>query len=247
MRILAVADKESSTLVNWIELAEPNLKLLDLIVSCGDLSKDYLEYLACALGIDIVRVRGNHDQAQFSKGEEGKDPHRFFEGPAYEERFEGIKDIHGRLFFFGNWVIVGFEGSLWYNGEGPQHTENEMRRIVRQVAGKLRLTRFADWFSRASRKMMVISHAPPFGIHDGLDLCHRGFDCFHQLLSSFSPALWIHGHTATASLAQNQVSKSINTTVLNAYEYKFIRLQNGAEPLISFKPDILGPSSLIKS
>jgi hypothetical protein len=44
---------------------------------------------------------------------------------------------------------------------------------------------------------------------------------------------------ATEALSHNQVSQSVNTTILNAYEYKFIKIQQGEIPLISFNPSIL--------
>jgi Icc-related predicted phosphoesterase len=243
MKILAISDKESTTLLNWVEHKSPDLRSVDLIIACGDLLPSYMEYVSNTLGKDVIYVRGNHDQKTSLGVEEFSAP--FFHGPVYEDKFGGLRDLHGRLFYYKDWVFVGFEGSLWYNGEGTQYYEEEMHRIVRHVENKLRLRKLSDWVRGSARKLIVISHAPLAGIHDGKDLCHRGFQCFHHFLHTFSPILWIHGHTATEALSHNQVSKSVNTTILNAYEYKFIKIQEGEPPFISFNPSILQEHAIL--
>ncbi|MBI1870827.1 MAG: metallophosphoesterase [Chlamydiae bacterium] len=242
MKLLAVSDKESTTLLHWIEEGEPSLKEVDLVISCGDLSSSYLEFVEGSLGKHLIYVRGNHDPVE----EKNVGPfiaHKsLFQEPVYKEflgTFEGLENLHGRLFIFSDWVIVGLEGSLWYNGEGPQYTEEAMSKVVRHIEHCLRWRQIIDFVRGLSKKVLVISHAPPRGIHDGEDLCHRGFDCFHHLFKSFSPHLWIHGHTSTHSLTQNQVSLLGKTTFLNAYEHKFISLNEGCDPVISYKPTVL--------
>lgn len=242
---MAVSDKESTTLLNWIEQGRPDLKSVDLIVSCGDLPSSYLEFISSALDKDVIYVRGNHDQEASSKIEVLHGPGPFFQGPSYEDKFDGLKNLHGKLFYYRDWIFVGFEGSLWYNGKGPQYHEDEMHRVVRNIENRLRFRKLSDWFRGSMHKIIVISHAPLAGVHDAQDLCHRGFQCFHHFLHTFSPILWIHGHTATENLTQNQVSQSENTTILNAYEYKFIKIQSGEYPLVSFNPLLLKEEVLL--
>lgn len=239
MKLLAVADKESSTLIHWIELASENLKSLDVVVSCGDLSKDYLEFLSSALGVEVIAVRGNHDPKPRWNIEGWHGRTGFYQGPVYEESFDQIHNLHGRLFFLGGWLFAGFEGSLWYNGEGPQYQEEEMARCVRWMEVRLRARQWRDKLRARRWPLIVVSHAPPYGIHDGQDVCHRGFQCFHRFLERFKPVLWLHGHTATEALAQNQQSLCAQTVVLNAYEYKFINADAPGGPAVSYKPDIL--------
>lgn len=239
MKILAVSDKESPSLMQWIERSSDDLKPIDLIVSCGDLSASYLEFLSSSLGKEVVCVRGNHDPKKGWRAGAPSESRTFLEIPVYEDHSEGVQDIHGKLFIFKDWILMGFEGSLWYNGEGPQHHEEEMAKIVRLTEMKYLLQRGLDWLKGIKRKLIVISHAPVSGIHDGSDLCHRGFKCFHHLIEALDPVLWLHGHTAYESLVQNQVSVSERTTLLNAYEYRFIVLSQGCEPVISYRPSIL--------
>jgi hypothetical protein len=239
MKILAVSDQESSTLLNWIETSHPALKHIDLIVSCGDLSPAYLDFISGALGKEVLVVKGNHDLEQAWKPDQDSFYENLVEVTLFKNKYLGVSDLHGKFHRFKNWIFTGFEGSLWYNGEGPQYHEEEMNRLVMAAEFKLHLRKVLDWFRHGQQQVIVISHAPPLGIHDASDLCHKGFECFHHFMKRHSPVLWIHGHTSTAGLQQNQVSHSGQTTIVNAYEYRFIHLRVGLEPLISYNPSIL--------
>lgn len=247
MKILAVADQESSTLLNWIEAGHPALRLIDLIVSCGDLSPAYLDFISGALAKEVIVVKGNHDLVSDWDFSRDHFYENLVEVSFFKNKYLGVSDLHGKLYRFKNWIFTGFEGSFWYNGEGPQYHEAEMKRIVTMVDMKLRLRKALHRFRRGHENLIVISHAPPLGIHDANDLCHKGFECFHHFIKRHSPALWIHGHTATAGLQQNQISRKGETTVLNAYEYRFIHLKDGQEPLISYNPSILEESSYLSA
>ena len=59
MRVLAVADKEDMHL--WNGGRRQLLQDLDLILSCGDLDPDYLQYLVTVGNCPLVYLRGNHD------------------------------------------------------------------------------------------------------------------------------------------------------------------------------------------
>ncbi|MBQ9115767.1 MAG: metallophosphoesterase family protein [Clostridia bacterium] len=59
MRILAVADEESAVIREYWK--ENGYNDVDLIVSCGDLSGEYLEDIAKNLGCPLLYVKGNHD------------------------------------------------------------------------------------------------------------------------------------------------------------------------------------------
>jgi Icc-related predicted phosphoesterase len=41
---------------------------------------------------------------------------------------------------------------------------------------------------------IVLTHAPPEGIHDRPDPCHRGFAPFLWLMRVFRPRFLVHGH-----------------------------------------------------
>ena len=60
MKILAVSDAWSPPL--WENKEGCGVKDADVIVSCGDLSESYLDFLHKELGKPILYVRGNHDK-----------------------------------------------------------------------------------------------------------------------------------------------------------------------------------------
>ena len=61
MRILALADVESEYYYNFYTPGK--LDEFDLILSCGDLPKSYLEFFVTLARCPLLYVRGNHDDA----------------------------------------------------------------------------------------------------------------------------------------------------------------------------------------
>jgi Icc-related predicted phosphoesterase len=138
---------------------------VDLILSCGDLPPEHLAYLARSLDAPAYYVRGNHDLRRC------------------EREPEGLTDLHCRLELFRGLRLAGFEGSRWYNGGPRQYTEDQMRGLARRMAGFLR-----------AGVDIVVTHAPPLGVHDREDPCHRGFQTFRRLITRYAPAWFLHGH-----------------------------------------------------
>ena len=60
MRILTIADTECRAL--WDYFRPEQLAGTDLILSCGDLDPDYLQFLVTMAGCPLLYVRGNHDE-----------------------------------------------------------------------------------------------------------------------------------------------------------------------------------------
>ena len=61
MRILAVADEESKYFYD--HYSPGKLDEFDLILACGDLRKEYLEFLATLAHCPVLYVHGNHDDS----------------------------------------------------------------------------------------------------------------------------------------------------------------------------------------
>ena len=59
MKILLLADLESRYLWDFFEKSK--LEGIDLILSAGDLSPEYLEFLATFAMVPILYIHGNHD------------------------------------------------------------------------------------------------------------------------------------------------------------------------------------------
>ena len=69
MRILLIADEESKYL--WDYYQPGRLKDIDLILSCGDLKQEYLEFLVTMGSKPLYYVHGNHDKGYVSFPPEG--------------------------------------------------------------------------------------------------------------------------------------------------------------------------------
>lgn len=165
MKILAVSDfiePLASDLLRDSVFAD-----VELIISCGDLSPDYLSALHRAFAAPLYYIRGNHDIRY-----ESSPPKNGF-------------DIHTQVVPFKGLTILGLEGSHWYNGGPLQYTESQMRQTIRLLGSRLR---------RRGRLDIVATHAPPRHIHDSQDLCHRGFQAYNRLIDRYRPRYFLHGH-----------------------------------------------------
>ena len=184
IRILAVADEIDEALYG------PRLAELrpDLILSCGDLPFDYLEYLTSATSAPLYYVRGNHDP-----GSERRSVSAYLPMEYQSETPAGVIggiDVDGRVADQAGLRIAGLGGSIRYR-EGPnQYTQREMGRRVRKLVRNARLRRVRD--GRALD--VVIAHSPPSDSGDADDAAHRGFSAFHQLIDHLHPRLMLHGH-----------------------------------------------------
>lgn len=189
LSILAVADEVCPVLYDHFDAQR--WKGIDCIISCGDLSPDYLDYLGTKLGAPVFYVRGNHDGA-------------------YEDSDYCVgQDLHGRIVEYRGIRMAGFEGCMRYNHAYPQYTEREMRWFVRRE----RLAAF-----RRGAPQLVVTHAPPAGIHDGEDACHQGFQCFNRLIDAWKPTFLLHGHTHAYDRKPTTTVVG-NTTVVNVFPY----------------------------
>ena len=103
MKILAVSDEESPSL--WSERVRDIAGDVDVIISCGDLRNDYLEFLLTMINAPLLYVFGNHDE----RGPEGG---ICIDGMVYE--FEGVR-------------FMGLGGSMRYRQGEHMYSESEMR------------------------------------------------------------------------------------------------------------------------
>lgn len=150
-----------------------------LVLSCGDLPYDYLEFLVDAVGAPLLYVRGNHDRPVETE-------ERVIRAP------QGCVDVDGKVVEVGGLIVLGLGGSRRYSQKGGnQYTEGEMRRRLFRLLPKL-------WWNkhRKGRALdILLTHAPPRGIHDALDPAHQGFETFLALIRRWKPKLHLHGHT----------------------------------------------------
>jgi Icc-related predicted phosphoesterase len=76
---------------------------------------------------------------------------------------------------------------------------------------------------------VLITHAPPRGIHDGEDLPHRGFESFRWLMDRFRPRYLLHGHKHVYRPEPTRTRYG-STVVVNVYPFTVIELEVEARP-----------------
>ncbi len=190
MKILAVADEESSAL--WDYYVPGRLKDYDLIISCGDLKAEYLSFLVTMGRSPLLYVHGNHDTHYKSAPPDGCDC------------------IDDCLVSYNGVRILGLGGCRRYHQGAHQYTEKEMRRRIRRL-------RFALWRSKGVD--IVVTHAPPHGLGDDADPAHWGFESLLELLDKYQPQYLLHGHVhSNYSQDRSRFNTRGSSTIINAYE-----------------------------
>jgi Icc-related predicted phosphoesterase len=206
MKILAVSDKSVPNI--YSSQIRNRFGDVEMVLGCGDLSYSYMEYIATMLSAPCFFVHGNHDHAEHLSGG------RTLGEPG------GWVNLDGRTVKAKGLIIAGLEGSMRYlPGKPYQYSEQEMAFKVWRLALPLLVHRLFD-----GRYLdILITHSPPFGIHDGEDLCHQGFYSFLQLLRRFRPRYLLHGHHHTYGPAAQQ-TQYLDTTIVNVYPFHVIEL-----------------------
>jgi Icc-related predicted phosphoesterase len=210
-KILAVADEVDESLYGEkLDTLKP-----DLVVSCGDLPFEYLEYLVTRTNVPLLYVPGNHDP-------ELKPPDTTWmplqaETPALGP--EGCENVDGRIVEVSGLRVAGLGGSLRYNRGDNQYTQAQMQRRVLSLELWIRLKRV-----RNGRKLDVfITHAPPFGVTEAEDAAHVGFVAFHRIIKSFHPIVHVHGHIHPYGRVQPE-RQIEDTRIVNAVPSRVIEI-----------------------
>lgn len=177
MKILSLSDIEISFI--YSPLIIERFISTDLVISCGDLPYYYLEYIISTLNRPLYFVSGNHSNSI----------EETVAGPRASP-WGGI-NLHRRVCNCNGLLMAGIEGCQRYNNGKGQYTQDEMWMMVWSMVpilflNKLRYGRYLD---------ILVTHAPPAGIHDMEDLPHQGIRAFRWLLKVFKPLYHLHGHT----------------------------------------------------
>lgn len=204
MRILAVSDHVSEAV--YSSDIDERFGDVDLVVSCGDLPYSYLEFIVSMLNVPSFYVHGNHDLPEYRAS-----------GVTLTEP-GGWINLHGRVGEAKGVLLAGLEGSLRYKPGAPfQYGEREMAWTVLVMTPALLLNRF-----RHGRYLdILITHSPPYGIHDGDDLPHRGFQAFLGFLDRFKPRYLLHGHKHVYGPERTRTRYG-DTEVINVYPFRVI-------------------------
>ena len=190
MKILTISDEECAAL--WDYYTPGKLDEYDLILSCGDLSADYLSFLVTMAKCPVLYVHGNHDG-------------RYADAPP-----EGCDCIDDQVVVYNGLRILGLGGCRRYRPGPHQYTETQMAWRISRLKWVLWLLGGVD---------IVVTHAPPEGWGDSDDYAHRGFRCLRDLVEEFSPRYLLHGHVhMNYGTGNPRVLEVGGTKIINTYE-----------------------------
>jgi predicted phosphodiesterase len=208
MNILAVSDIESKYYYDYYTPGK--LDDFGLILGCGDLSADYLEFLLTLSHCPLLYVRGNHDDALL------------------DEPPLGCICIEDQIYVHQGVRILGLGGSHRYREGRNMYTEQQMRTRIRRLW--LQILKYKGFD-------ILLTHAPARNVNDLDSPVHRGFDCFTTLLDRYRPRYFVHGHVHR-TYGVNIPQKSIynQTTVINAYDYCRFQYEQALPVFPSGKP-----------
>jgi len=197
MKILAVSDVEAKYLYDYYKPGR--LDGYDLIVACGDLIPEYLEFLVTMAGCPLLYVHGNHDD--------------------YTREPEGCICIDSRVYEYNGVRIGGLPGSYRYRDGRYLFTERQMRSMMRRLKRSIRRHGGLD---------ILVTHAPARHLNDFDNLTHRGFDCYNKLLERYRPKIFLHGHIHSSyGMRIPRRTQHGDTLVVNACDHCVVEYEDG--------------------
>lgn len=183
---------------------------VELILGCGDMPYEYLEYIVTVLNVQMMYVPGNHDPK--------------FDLTKKEAHAEGGFNLDLKVVRHNKFLIGGFGGSVRYRPDGiNQYSQAEayiraMRMLPRLLLNRIQYGRAMD---------ILISHSPPFGIHDDTDPAHNGLKALNWLIRIAQPRYHFHGHIHIYKRNLENVETNIGLTkVINVYPYKTLEVSH---------------------
>lgn len=206
MKVLAISDEVVRSLYS------PNLVSrfgdVDAVVSCGDLQYSYMEFVASMLNKPCLFVHGNHDCDEHTEcGIVLKKP-------------GGWVNVDGRTVRLNGLIIGGLQGSIRYRPNAPyQYTQLEMKAKAWQMVPQL-LLNHVRWGRYLD---ILITHSPAYGIHDGKDTAHQGFEVFLDVMARFRPRFLLHGHTHNYGRGE-RITHHLDTEVISVHPYHLLEL-----------------------
>jgi Icc-related predicted phosphoesterase len=206
MKILALSDQVVE------QLYSPGIRErvgdVALVVGCGDLPTFYLEFVVSMLNVPLIHIPGNHDPAA--------------PPPDVDLVRTGCAtNIDGQVVEEQGLLIAGLGGSIRYRPDGVnQYSQREMAWRILGMTPRLCWNR-----ARHGRYLdILVTHAPPRGVHDAEDPAHVGFAPFNRFIARFRPRYLLHGHShlyRRDTVTRTQVG---STTVINVFPYRVIDL-----------------------
>ena len=207
MKILAISDNVLAQIENP-DFLRQNYGDADVVVSCGDMSPPYIDFVASVLNVPLFFVRGNHDVD-------------------YAPGYPGGENLHRKAVYYRGLWFAGLEGSILYNGGPAQYSDVSMFGMILAMAGGM---------LRRRRRLgygvdVLVTHSPPRGTHDLPDQTHRGFRSLNLALSWYRPRYLIHGHIDTWDRRRPIETMVDHTMILNINPVKMFTVDPITPPI----------------
>jgi len=204
VKILAISDEVVERLYSLCNNGHFND--IDLIIGCGDLPYPYLENIVTFLNVPLLYVPGNHDPVH-----QENNPKTYAQGGSNLD----LKSTRIKTF-----LISGLGGCVQYRPDGTnQYTQTEsyfraFKLLPRLLLNRINYGRYLD---------ILITHSPPFGIHDDNTQAHTGLKAINWLLQLAKPRYHLHGHTHfyRRNLEPSE-SNYRSTKIINVHPYKIL-------------------------
>ncbi|MCL2758902.1 MAG: metallophosphoesterase [Treponema sp.] len=214
MKILCISDQIDP------QVYSPKIKErfadVDLILSAGDLPMDYLDFIISSLNKPLFFVFGNHHTEDLRHYKKLWNTQMLQD----DSNYLGCGAIHlgTKIKTEGDFILAGLGGCMRYNNGFNQYTDFEMfieitKLIPRLIWNRIFKGRYVD---------VLLTHAPPKGIHDKNDRCHLGFKAYLWFMKVFKPKFLVHGHIHLYDLTDIRSTTWKKTTVINAYSHYVI-------------------------
>jgi len=206
VKILAVSDEVVERLYSLC--TGGHFKDLELLIGCGDLPYNYLENLVTFLNVPLFYVPGNHDPR--------------YNPDDSKSYAQGGSNLDLKLVRHKKFLIAGLGGSIQYRPNGTnQYTQAEAYLRAFQMYPRLMLNKVL--YRHALD--LLITHSPPFGIHDEDTISHQGLKAINWLIRVAKPRYHFHGHThfQRRNLAPSETTSG-PTRIINIFPYKIIEL-----------------------
>ena len=224
MKILCVSDHVDPLV--YSNAIKERFNDIDLVVSAGDLSMDYLGFIVSSLNKPLYFVFGNHNlkhlgsfNKRFEKMGLQIEPQR---KKSFGSIYVGFRVLYNKK---NNLIVMGLGGCKKYNKSDNQYTEFQIYVYILRLLPKLLFNKIF----RGRYLDILLTHAAPKGIHDKDDPCHEGFESFKWFMRKFSPRYLLHGHIHLYNINSKKVTDYYHTRVINVYDHYVLDFEKGDE------------------
>ena len=204
MKILTISDEVIERLYSLC--SNGHFDDVELIIGCGDLPYPYLEHIVSTLNVPLLYVPGNHDPIH-----QEYDPKTYAEGGMnLDLNFTRVKTF----------LVAGFGGCILYRPNGTnQYSQTSAYFRAFKMLPRLLLNRIQ--YGRALD--ILITHSPPFGIHDEDTQAHQGLKAINWLIQIAKPRYHFHGHVHFYRRNLDASETDVKgTKIVNVYPYKVL-------------------------